>query len=86
MEVGIKQAKIDLSKLIIAAQNGQKVYLLNRGKRVAEITPVRAKIAKTSKLPGYGMFRDVLKTPSDWGTPKAEEREEREILDMLSEW
>jgi antitoxin (DNA-binding transcriptional repressor) of toxin-antitoxin stability system len=86
MEVGIKQAKIDLSKLIIAAQNGQKVYLLNRGKRVAEITPVRTKTAKISKLPGYGMFRDELKLSPDWNTPEAQEREEREVLDMLSEW
>ncbi len=86
MEVGIKQAKIDLSKLIIAARNGQKVYLLNRGKRVAEITPVRIKTAKASELPGYGMFRDDLKLPPDWNTPEAQEQEEREVLEMLSEW
>ena len=86
MEVGIKQAKIDLSKLVTAARQGKKVYLLNRGKRVAEILPVYTRKENGSALRGYGMFRDELKAPPDWNSPQVQEKEEAELMDMLSEW
>jgi prevent-host-death family protein len=86
VEVGIKKAQTNLSQLVKAAQKGQKVFLMNRSERVAEIVPVRPKRSSKSALPGYGMFRGQLRTPPEWGTPEAEEREEKEIRDMLSKW
>ena len=71
MEIGIKQAKIDLSKLIHRVHNGEQVFITNNGEVVAELKAVRK-----SKYPdrGYGMWKDRFKDlPDDWwGTPEAD--------------
>ena len=84
MEVGIKQAKNDLSKLVIAAPQGQRVYLMNRGQRIAEIVPVRPKKEKNTRLPGYGMFKDELDFPDGWNSQEARDRDEAELLRMIN--
>ena len=80
MEVGIKQAKNDFSQLVVRVRKGERVFLMNRGKRVAEIIPVQSKKRTPAALRGYGMFRDVITLPPDWGTQEARERDERELL------
>ena len=81
MEVGIKQAKNNLSNLIVQAQAGTRVFLINRGKRVAEIVPV----AQTNTGPqrGLGMFKEHIKLPARWGTQPERERAEKELLDTI---
>ncbi len=80
MEIGIKEAKNSLSRLVAAAQMGERVLLMNRGKAVAEIVPIRHRRNQPAALRGYGMFRDVISLPPDWGTQEARERDEQEIL------
>ncbi len=62
MEIGVKQAKLDLSKLIHRAHNGEQVLITNHGEVVAELKAVRK-----SKYPnrGYGMWKDRFKNLSD---------------------
>ena len=84
MEVGIKQAKNDLSKLVIAARQGQRVYLMNRGKRIAEIVPVRPKKEESARLPGYGMFKGELNFPDGWNSQEARDRDEAELMQMIN--
>ena len=83
MEVGIKQAKNDLSQLVIRVSKGERVFLMNRGKRVAELIPVQSKKRTPAALRGYGMFRDVITLPPDWGTQETREQDERELLAMI---
>jgi prevent-host-death family protein len=83
VEVGIKQAKNDLSRLVAAAQEGQQVFLLNHGKRVAEIVAVRSHKERKSPLPGYGMFKDDLHLPPGWDSQEARERDEKEVLAVI---
>jgi len=80
MEVGIKKAKNELSKLISAAKAGEDVFLVNRGERVAKIVPVLEKRAKNR---GFGMFKDVIHLPDDWGSPEALKKEEEEFLALF---
>lgn len=81
MEVGIKQAKNDLSKLVSEARSGTRVYLMNRGKRVAEIVPTD----QTDTIPnrGLGMFKDKFKGPSYWDSPKNRARFTKEFMNSL---
>jgi prevent-host-death family protein len=39
MEVGVRRAKAELSKLIEAAPNGERVVITNHGKELVEIIP-----------------------------------------------
>ncbi len=80
MEVGIKQAKNQLSKLVAAARSGEEVFLMNRGKKVAKIVSI-AQPRKNNR--GYGMFKDVIHLPDDWGSPEALKREEEEVLALF---
>jgi prevent-host-death family protein len=41
MDVGIRDAKNNLSKLVDAALDGEEVFLTNRGERVAQLVPAR---------------------------------------------
>lgn len=84
MEIGIKQAKIELSKLIKAARQGQKVYLTNRDKKVAEIVAIRPKREPGSKLPGYGMFKEKIKLEEDWDSPENMKADTDELMHILN--
>lgn len=80
MEVGIKKAKNELSKLIAAARSGEQVFLVNRGERVAQIVPAAKPKAKNR---GLGMFKDVIHLPDDWDSPEAQKKEEEEFLALF---
>ncbi len=71
MEIGVKQAKIDLSKLITAALNGEKVIITSRGKPLVRIVPEMPKPKDPKR--GYGALLGILNLPEGWDSPKAEE-------------
>ena len=71
MEVGIRQAKIDLSKLIKSVLQGEKVVITNHGKPLVELVPAPRKGRSGNR--GYGSLRDVLHLPPGWDSPEAEE-------------
>ena len=62
MEINIKQAKNDLSKLIVVAQHGEEVIITNHGKPVAEI------VAKGKPRPGrsYGCAKGEVVLNPGW--------------------
>lgn len=71
MEIGIRQAKAQLSKLIQAAVAGEQIVITRRGKPVAEL--VRPTAGQRRKARGYGFLRGVLRLPEGWDSPEAEE-------------
>ena len=54
MEVGIRQAKIDLSKLIKSALKGEKVVITHHGKPLAMIVPA---VPKQDPDRGFGWLK-----------------------------
>jgi prevent-host-death family protein len=54
MEVGIRDAKTKLSKLVEAVLDGQEVFLTNRGARVVQLV-------RTPKAPTQGRGRGAWK-------------------------
>lgn len=82
MDVGMKAAKSDLSKLVAKAQAGERVFLTNHGNRVVELIPVKL---KADRLRGYGMFAHKLKLPRGWGSQKQREADEKELLSQIED-
>lgn len=68
MEVGVKRAKIDLSKLITAALNGERVVITSRGKPLVRIVPETPKPKDPRR--GYGALRGLLNLPEGWDSPE----------------
>jgi prevent-host-death family protein len=68
MEVGIREAKNSLSRLVAAVREGQEVYLTSRGKRVARLLPAPE---PKSKYPnrGRGSMKDVINFFPGWDSP-----------------
>lgn len=67
MEIGVKQAKIDLSKLIERVRAGEAVTITNNGEPVAKLVAVRA---ANRREKGYGRLRELLRClPEDWDSP-----------------
>ncbi len=67
MQVGVRQAKNDLSKLIEAALNGEKVIITNRGKPSVRLVPEAPKPAKNR---GIGCLKGLVELPDDWDSPE----------------
>jgi prevent-host-death family protein len=76
MEVGIREAKNNLSKLVEAARQGEEVFLTNRGARVAKIVP-----ARKPALPrrGRGFLKGKINFYPGWDSPE----EDKKIEDMF---
>jgi prevent-host-death family protein len=69
MEINVKAAQIQFSKLIKSVQEGETVVITSHGKPVAEIVPPTL---KKRLLPnkGFGADREMLKDlPDDWDSP-----------------
>lgn len=77
MEVGIRQAKIDLSKLVKSVLEGEKVVITNHGKPLVELVPAAHKPKREDR--GYGMFKGKFTMPNEeeW------KRADREIEDLF---
>jgi prevent-host-death family protein len=71
MEVGIRQAKIDLSKLIKSVLQGERVIITNHGKPLVELVPAPRKGRSANR--GYGSLKNVLHLPPGWDSPQAGE-------------
>jgi len=78
MEIGIKQAKTSLSKLVAQVQKGDRVFLTNHGKRVVELAPVRARADRPPNR-GLGMYKDV-KLPPGFGSKKQRRAATQSVL------
>jgi prevent-host-death family protein len=57
--INAKQARKQLGNLIDAAQGGESIVITRRGRKVAELGPVRAR--RRQKLPDLSAFRASLK-------------------------
>ncbi len=65
MEVGIKDAKNNLSSLVIQAQSGTRVFLTKRGQKVAELVPVKEESLAVDNR-GFGWLKGKAKLPKDY--------------------
>lgn len=83
VDIGIKQAKQDLSKLVMEVGHGKRVFLMNRGKRVAEIVPVAGSSVEATNQRGFGMFKHKIHLPADWDSQKARREATAEVLDLI---
>ena len=65
MEVGIREAKNSLSRLVAAVRQGEEVYLTSRGKRVARLV---AAAEPKFKYPnrGRGFAKDKINLYPGW--------------------
>lgn len=71
MEVGIREAKNSLSRLVAAVREGQEVYLTSRGRRVARLLPAPE---PKSKYPnrGRGFAKDIINFYPGWDSPEVD--------------
>lgn len=76
MEVGIRDAKNNLSKLVEAALDGDEVFLTNRGERVAQLVPAR-RTAVSGR--GRGLWKGKVNFYPGWDS----RREDRKIEDAF---
>ena len=78
MDIGIKQAKTNLSQLVTQAHSGDRVFLTNHGKRVIELVPVKA----PNDLPpnrGLGIYK-AAKLPPGFGSRKQRRAATKSVL------
>jgi prevent-host-death family protein len=69
MDIGVREAKSNLSKLVASVRKGEKIYLTNRGRRVAELVPASTDRAWRR---GYGMFEGKVNLYPGWDSPDAD--------------
>jgi prevent-host-death family protein len=81
MEVGIREAKNSLSKLVEATLGGEQVYLTNRGQRVAQLIPAAS---QPSADRGRGFLKGKVNLYPGWDS-KEEDLKIQEMLDLDSE-
>ena len=81
MEVGIREAKNKLSKLIDALSYGEEVFLTRRGERVAKLVP-----ATTKRDPkrGRGSLAGKVNLYPGWDSPE-EDKKIEEMFEYLRE-
>ena len=83
LEVGIKEAKSGLSRLIKAALNGERVVITNRGKALVRLTPEIAKTA--NRRAAFGAWKELLADlPPNWDSPESK-AEVSALFDGLSD-
>lgn len=81
MEVGIREAKSNLSKLVASVGQGEKVYLTSRGQRVAEIIPAATKGAWRLT---YGSLSGKVTLYPGWDSP-AEDKKLEHLFEALQD-
>lgn len=81
MQVGVRKAKNELSKLIEAALNGEKVVITNRGRPSVRLVPEAPKPAKNR---GFGCLKGLpdVKFYPGWDSP---ERDAELLADFEAE-
>lgn len=81
MEVGIRDAKNNLSKLLEAVLEGNEVFLTNRGQRVVQLVPVPK--ATSSRL-GRGLWEGKVNLYAGWDSHE-EDKKIEEMFEALNE-
>jgi prevent-host-death family protein len=69
MTTGVRQAKIELTKLINAALEGETVVIANHGKPLVRLVPEGP---TPSKNRGYGCLKGAFEIPENWDQTDAE--------------
>jgi len=78
MEVCIRDAKNNLSKLVEAVRDGEEVFLTNRGERVAQLVAARK---PATKMRGRGFLKGKVNLYPGWDSPE----EDKKIEDMFED-
>jgi prevent-host-death family protein len=81
MDVGIKEAKNNLSKLIDALRHGEEVFLTKRGARVAKLVPAHEPLMADR---GRGAWKDKVNLYPGWDSPEEDKRIE-DMFEYLNE-
>jgi prevent-host-death family protein len=76
VELGIKEAKNQLSKLVDSALRGEEVFLTNRGKRVVQLVAAAKPIDPNR---GRGSLAHIINLYPGWDSPEAD----KEIEDQF---
>lgn len=72
MEIGVRQAKAELSRLIDAALNGERIIITNHGKALVELIPAKSSM---SAHRSYGSMRGLIeRLPAGWDSAEAKAR------------
>jgi prevent-host-death family protein len=71
MEVGIKAAKADLSRLIEAAMRGEKVVITDRGNPLVRLVPEVPKPKSARR--GFGSLKGIINLLRGWDSLEADE-------------
>jgi prevent-host-death family protein len=74
VDIGIREAKNDLSKLIEKALNGEEVFLTKRGERVAQIVAARRATPGTR---GRGIWKNRFNFYPGWDSEEEDKKIER---------
>jgi len=65
MDIGIKDAKNNLSNLVAQARTGTRIFLTNRGERMVELVPVKDVKAPAPER-GLGWLKGAIKLPKNY--------------------
>lgn len=71
MEVGIREAKNSLSKLVQAALEGEEVFITKRGERTVQIIAVPKQSAKRR---GWGTWQGKTNLYTGWDSPEEDKK------------
>ena len=82
VDVGIKEAKANLSKLIAEVQSGKRIFVTNHGTRVAELVSAAPAVPTEESL-GYGMLKDKIRLPAGWDSQRARRKASKEVIDLI---
>ena len=69
VDIGVKQAKTDLTKLIHAAMEGEVVVITNHGKPLVRLVPEGPTAGRNK---GYGSLKGAFEIPENWAELDAE--------------
>jgi prevent-host-death family protein len=81
MEVGIREAKNNLSKLIELALAGEEIFLSNRGERILQLVPTPRRATANR---GRGEWKNKTKLYAGWDSA-AVDREIEKTFEALHE-
>src|SRR5919108_2943026 len=79
MEVGIRDARNNLSKLVEAVLDGEEVFLTNRGERIVQLVPAPK---PTSPRRGRGLWKGKIHFYAGWDSRNEDKRIE-EMFEFL---
>jgi prevent-host-death family protein len=77
MQVNIREAKNQLSKLVRAALNGDEVIIANHGKPMVRLV----KMAGQPKTRGFGAMKGQIAMAADWDSPQTNAAIAKPMLD-----